>query len=178
MMKKLIGLIVLGLLLIQCSEDPNTRIAKNQLGTINGKTSIEELDNLFKNDSVVKFPEESDIFRDYRVYNKEGNHLITVKLDIDNDSVKGIELIKIFNEIYVTEKGISTTSTFKDLLDNYSISKIEPTINSVIVFIDEINATMVLDKKDLKMTEFDMSKISQDQIPDMAPIKYINLWFE
>jgi uncharacterized protein YcfL len=177
-MKKLIGVIVLSLLLIQCSSDKNTKIVKNQLGTINKNTSVEELDKLFSNDSVVKYPEGEDVFRDYRVYDKQGRELITIKFDINRDSIKGIELVKIFSEIYETEMGISTASTFKDILDNYSISKIEPTINSVIIFIDEINATLVLDKKDLKLKEYDMGKISQDQIPDMAPIKYINLWFE
>jgi hypothetical protein len=44
--------------------------------------------------------------------------------------------------------------------------------------VDELNATFALDKKDLKLGEFDMSKIRKDQIPDMAKIKYITLWFD
>ncbi len=54
----------------------------------------------------------------------------------------------------------------------------EPFISSVIVSVDEINAGIALDKKDLKIAEFDMRKISKDQIPDMANIKYITLWFD
>jgi len=48
------------------------KIAKNQLGTIGVNTSIEDLDNLFKNDSVVKLPENSDVVREYDVYDNEG----------------------------------------------------------------------------------------------------------
>ena len=73
---------------------------------------------------------------------------------------------------------MNTDSTFKDVIGNYSISKVEPFISSVIVSVDELNAGIALDKKDLKINEFDMRKISKDQIPDMAKIKYITLWFD
>jgi hypothetical protein len=53
-----------------------------------------------------------------------------------------------------------------------------PTLSSAILFIDEINFTMALDKKDLGIDEFDMRKISKDQIPDNAKIKYITVWFD
>ena len=86
--------------------------------------------------------------------------------------------MKIFSDQYETEKGVSTASTYKDIVENYSISKVEPTFNSAVVFIDEINATIAIDKKDLKLDEFDMRKISKDQIPDMAKIQYITLWFD
>ncbi len=177
-MKKIIGIIVIGLLFIQCGKDTNLKIAKNQLGTINVDSSIEDLDNLFKNDSVVKLPENSDVVREYDVYDKEGNKLLVIRTKFRRDTIAGIEFIKIYSDKYQTENDISTASTFKDLMDNFSINKIEPSFNSAIVFIDELNATFALDKKDLKIGEFDMGKISQDQIPDMAKILYITLWFE
>ena len=78
----------------------------------------------------------------------------------------------------MTEKGISTTSAFKDIADNYSIDKIEPSFSAAILFIDEINATISLNKEDLGLDEFNMNDIRQDQIPDEAGIRYISLWFE
>lgn len=177
-MKKIIGFIVIGLLFVQCGRDTNLKIAKNQLGTIGVNTSIEDLDNLFKNDSVVKLPENSDVVREYDVYDKEGNKLLVIRTKFIRDSIAGIEFIKIYSDKYKTENDISTASTFKDLVDNFSINKIEPSFNSAIVFIDELNATFALDKKDLNIGEFDMGKISQGQIPDMAKIQYITLWFE
>jgi len=177
-MKKLIGVIVFSLLFVQCSTDKHHTIAKNQLGTINKNTSEAELNKLFKKDSIVKLPEEASVFREYKVFDKEGKHLLTIKPEIKRDSIKGIQLVKIFSDHYETEKGISTASTYKDIVENYSISKVEPTFNSAVVFIDEINATIAIDKKDLKLDEFDMRKISKDQIPDLAKVQYITLWFD
>ncbi len=177
-MKKIITLFLISLIFIQCNSKKDSIIAKNQLGKINLNTKISELDKLFKKDSIVKLPEESDVYRKYEIYNKEGILLLIIKPKFRGDSLITIENIKIFSDKYNTEKGLSTASTYKDILDNYLISKIEPSFTSAIIFIDEINATVALDKKDLKLAEFDMNKIREDQIPDMAKIKYITLWFE
>lgn len=177
-MKKIITLFLISLIFIQCTNEKDNIIAKNQLGKINFNTKISELDKVFKKDSIVKLPEESDVYRKYEIYNEEGDHLLTIKPKFRGDSLITIENIKIFSDKFKTERGLSTASTYKDILDNYSISKIEPSFTSAIVFIDEINATIALNKKDLKIAEFDMRKISKDQIPDMAKIKYITLWFE
>ena len=177
-MKKIIAILVLSLILIQCNSDKKYVIAKNNLGGIHKSTTVAELDKMFENDSVVKLPQNLDVFNKYKVYNKTGQRLLTISLNITRDSIKGVGNIKIFSNQYKTEKGLTTDSTYKDVIDNYSISKVEPFIASVMVSIDEINARIALDKKDLKINEFDMRKISKDQIPDMAKIKYITLWFD
>ncbi|MGA9270247.1 MAG: hypothetical protein WBV45_06460, partial [Lutimonas sp.] len=69
-------------------------------------------------------------------------------------------------------------STFENVRGQYSIDDIEPSFSSAILFIDELNATISLDKKDLNIDEFDMREIREDQIPDRASILYITLWFE
>ena len=97
---------------------------------------------------------------------------------VHNDSIKGLDLVKIYSSRYMTEKGISTSSTFKDIVDNYSIDKIEPSFSAAILFVNELNATISLNKQDLNLDEFDMRKINQGQIPDEAKVKYISLWFE
>ncbi len=177
-MKKIISIIVLSLILIQCNSDKDFLITKNSLGKINKKTTVAELDKIFEHDSVVKLPKNLEIFNKYKVFDKSGNHLLTIKLDGNRDTIRGIDNIKIFSNLYKTEKGLTTDSTFKDIVGNYSISKVDPFIEIVMVSIDEINASIALDKKDLKINEFDMRKISKDQIPDMAKIKYITLWFD
>ncbi len=177
-MKKILSIIVLSLILIQCNSDKKFVIAKNNLGGIQKNTTVAELDKMFKNDSVVKLPKDLDVFNRYRIYDQTGKHLLTINLNATRDTIKGIGSIKIFSNTYKTEKGLNTDSTFKDVIGNYSISKVEPFISSVIVSVDELNAGIALDKKDLKINEFDMRKISKDQIPDMAKIKYITLWFD
>ena len=177
-MKKVIGFLFLSILLVQCGQDKDTLILKNQLGKIDKNTSIEELDKIFKNDSIEKFAPIDDMLREYRVFDKDGKPLLVFSPKVQNDSIKGLELVKIYGGQYTTEKGISTSSTFKDIVDNYSIDKIEPSFSAAILFIDELNATISLNKQDLNLDEFDMRKINQGQIPDEASIKNISLWFE
>jgi hypothetical protein len=177
-MKKLIGFFLLSMFLIQCGQDKDTLIMKNQLGIINKNTTIEELDKIFKNDSVEKFTSQSEIMREYRVFGVGGKPSLIFIPRVRNDSIKGLELVKIYSSQYTTEKGISTNATFKDVVDNYSIDKIEPSFSAAILFVNELNATISLNKQDLNLDEFDMGKINQGRIPDEASIMYISLWFE
>ena len=177
-MKKIIALVVLSFIFIQCSKQEDILIAKNQVGKLNNKTQIKDLDILFKNDSIVELPKDMDVFREYKIYETGGDHILTIRPNFEIDSLNLIESVKIISDRFITERGITTASVYSDILDSYSINKIEPTFSTVILFIDEINATIALDKKDLRIDEFDMRKISQDQIPDNAKIKYITIWFD
>lgn len=176
-MRKIITLLILSLFLIQCSSEEERRIGKNQIGKINNNTKVSELDVIFKSDSILKLPEGADEFNEYKIFNEEGKHLLTFKPKV-NDSLHTLERVQVYDDSYSTEKGISTSSTFIDVVNNYTINKIEPTFNSALLFVDEINITIALDKKDLNLDEFDMRKINEGQIPDMAKIKFITVWFE
>ncbi len=177
-MNKFIGLLLLSIIFVQCGQDKETMILKNQLGEITKNTSIEELDKIFKNDSIEKLPVQTDLTREYRVYGADGKTALVFLTQVRNDSIKGLELVKIYSDRYMTEKGISTKSTYKDVADNYSIDKIETSFSAAILFVNELNTTVLLNKSDLNLDEFDMRKIRADQIPDEASINYISLWFE
>ena len=177
-MKRIVGLILGSLILVQCSDTDDSLITKNQVGIINNKTGIEEIDILFKNDSIAKFPEGAGPYAEYKIYGENEKHILTIKPSFKNDTIELIESVQVFSDYYLTEKGISSSSTFADVVEQYSINKIEPTFSSALLFIDEINMTIALDKKDLKIDEFDMRKISQDQIPDNAKINYLTVWFD
>ncbi|UJH89708.1 hypothetical protein LZ575_11615 [Antarcticibacterium sp. 1MA-6-2] len=60
------------------------------------------------------------------------------------------------------------------MVKNYSISRIENTLNSAVVFIDELNIYLTIDKKELPSSlRFDTdTRITPNQIPDNAPIKH------
>jgi len=177
-MNKFIGLLLLSIIFVQCGQDKDTMILKNQLGKITKNTSIEELDKMFKNDSIEKLPVDTDLVREYRVFGQDGKASLVILTKFRNDSIKGLELVKIYSDQYMTEKGVSTKSTFKDVADNYSIDKIETSFSAAILFVDELNATVLVNKSDLNLDEFDMREIRADQIPDEAKINYISLWFE
>ena len=55
-MNKFIGLLLLSIIFVQCGQDKDTMILKNQLGKMTKNTTIEELDKIFKNDSIEKLP--------------------------------------------------------------------------------------------------------------------------
>jgi hypothetical protein len=165
------------LLFAQCAEEDHV-IKKKKLGEIDNNTTVSELDRIFARDSVEKYPEGDELIREYRVYDASGEPSLVFVTRVENDSIKSLELVKIYSSEYSTEKGISTASTFKEVKSQYSIDKIEPSFSSAILFIDELNATISLNKNDLKIDEFDMREIRQDQIPDLARIRYITLWFE
>lgn len=177
-MNRLIAILIPAILFVQCAREDDTLIQRNQLGKINKNTSIEQLDKMFKNDSIEKYPKDDRLIREYRVFGQNGKQVLVFMPLVQNDSIKGLELVKIYSDKYKTEKGISTGSTFGEVSGNYTINKIEPSFSAAILFIDEINATISLNKNDLNLDEFDMRPIRQDQIPDEAGINYITLWFE
>jgi hypothetical protein len=94
-----------------------------------------------------------------------------------NDLSSGIKSIQIFDNSYKTAKGISLLSKFKDIKEHYKVNKVETTLTSATLFIDELNATISIDKKELGMTSFSRAEVSIDQIPDLAKIKYFTVWF-
>ncbi len=80
-MKKLIAVLILTILLVQCGQENDMLIAKSQLGKIDKNTSIAELDKMFKNDSIEKFRANGDLIREYRVFDKDGKqNLVFVPL--------------------------------------------------------------------------------------------------
>lgn len=176
-MRKIISLIVLALLLIQCANEEDNRIAKNKVGEITNNTIISDLDVIFEKDSILKLPVDSEEYQEFKIFNKEGKHTLTL-MPKYGDSLNTFERVLIYDNKYITEKGISTDSKFIDIVNSYTINKIEPTFSSAMLLIDEINMTIALDKKDLKLDEFDMRKISQEQIPDLTKVKFITVWFE
>ncbi len=176
MLRTVLGLVVI-FLLFQCTEE-DTVIKKKQLGKISNGTTIEELDRMFKNDSVQKLPEGESLVREYTVFDVSGAPALVFVTRVENDSLKALEHVKIYSPAYTTEKGISTASSFEDIRGQYSIDDIEPSFSSAILFIDELNATISLNKKDLNIDEFDMRDIREDQIPDQASVLYMTLWFE
>lgn len=176
-MKTPLLILLVSLLFIQCKNSDSNLIKKNSVAGITKKTTETELYNLFKDDSIVKVPEGKDYVNEYRIYTRKGDLILQVFPQIPKDSVKNIERVQVYSPNYKTEKGVTTKSTFKDINSKYSIKKIDPTFTSALVYIDEINATIALNKADLGLDELDMNKISKDQVPDMAKIKYITIWF-
>lgn len=180
-MKKLLILSLVCVLFIQCNSNQGYVIKKSQVGLVSAITKVSELDKIFAKDSLVK-PEyienQSKYFsEDYMVFAKNGDHLLTVKIENPTDSTSNIQSVQVFSGLYKTDRQISVDSYFKDLKENYEIGKVESTITSASVNVKDLNASFIIPNKDLGYPEFSTNKIMADQIPDNAKFRYITVWF-
>ncbi len=173
-----LGLIAILFLAVACSNQPGPfEISKQHIGLLTDSTQVKDLEAIYAKDSIVKSvsgeefsgnPNQIDIFE------KGGKKLLTLTAKRALDSTSTISNIRIYDERFKTEKGLTSASTFKDIKDHYKISRISNLINSIVVGVDEINAAFTIDKEELPANlRFDRNlKFEATHIPDHAKIKY------
>jgi hypothetical protein len=180
-------ILLIAIVFIQCTKENQFLIEKGKVGLLNQETTIKQLNTIFYKDSIVSNLALNDttvtkkIFsitnNEYIVFAKGGRKMLEIVPTNENDSLSKIKSIQIFDVAYKTDKGISLQSTFKDIHENYMVNKVETTLTSAMLFIDELNATIAIDKKELGLNSFSREEVSIDQIPDFAKIKYFTIWF-
>ncbi|WP_434037740.1 hypothetical protein [Formosa sp. 4Alg 33] len=181
MKKTILSLAVLAITCFSCStKNDSFTITKDSIGELTKDTQLKDLETVFKNDSIVKYVPGGEFtvsINEIEIFEKGGSKLLTLSPTQVMDSTSVIKTVQVFDSRYKSDKGISTLSTFKDIQDNYKISSIDNLINSVIVSVNELNASFTIDKKELPSNlRFDMSlHIEASQIPDTAKIKYFFL---
>lgn len=181
MKKTILLLSILTLLFTSCKKEQDPFLIKKQsIGLLTDSTQVRDLEIIFPNDSILKFIKGDEFtgdVNDINIFEKGGQKILTLEPSEALDSTAIIKNVQILDARYKTEKGISTLSTFKDIIDNYKVSRIDNLINSVVVSVNEINASFTIDKKELPANlRFDMNlKIEKSQIPDAAKIKYFFL---
>ena len=184
---KKIAIIIIALVCVQCAKENHYLIEKGKVGNINNQTKILDLESIFNKDSIVSTSQKTDTIQEqklfsvdsgeYLIYSKEGKKMLEIVPEKANDSSSKIRSIQIFDSNYITDRGISLTSTFKDINENYMVNNVETTLTSATLFIDELNATIAIDKKELGLNNFSRDEVTLDQIPDLAKIKYFTIWF-
>ena len=92
------------LTLTSCEDHKKFQIKKGQVGYIMKKTTIHDLNEIFKNDSIVVHLSEgalgNNYFQDddeYMIYEKGGKHLLTVIPKEQLDSSSTIKSVQIFD---------------------------------------------------------------------------------
>lgn len=178
-MKKLSLVALIAVVLASCGNDASPYlIENNRIGPLTREIKINQLDSVFKEDSIVRSTSKNPFLNstnDIEIYDKDGTPLLILEPVQQFDSTSTVGYIQILDPRFQTSKGLSTESTFGDVVKNYTISRIENTLNSAVVFIDELNLYLTIDKKELPSSlRFDTdSRISASQIPDNAKIKYL-----
>ncbi len=175
--------IVVSLCIVSCNNNNKFKIEKGKVGLITGKTTIQDLETIFKKDSIVKNLSEGAVgdnyFQDddkYLIFEKGGRHLLTIVPKEQLDSTSTIKSIEIHDNRYKTETGVSLKSTFSEI-SAFNNLKPESTLQSVTLFLDELNATITIDKEELGLKNFTSQKVSLAQIPDLAKVKSFVVWF-
>lgn len=174
----ILSLLAIITLLFSCGSDSDPfLIDGNRVGPLTREARINQLDSIFSTDSIVRNTSESGLLNstnDIEIYDKDGTPLLILEPVQQFDSTSTVGYIQILNSRFETSKGLNTQSTFGDVVEGYSISRIENTLNSAVVFLDELNLYLTIDKKDLPASlRYDTdTRITASQIPDDAKIKY------
>ncbi len=177
-MRILILLVLTTISLTSCGLDSDPfLIDATRVGALTKEIKINQLDSVFSEDSIVRKNSGEQFFNstdEIEIYDKDGKPLLILEPIQQFDSTSTVGYIQIMDPRFQTAKGLSNASTFGEVVKNYTISRIENTLNSAVIFIDELNLYLTIDKKDLPTSlRYDTdSRISASQIPDDAKIKY------
>ena len=60
---------------------------------------------------------------------------------------------------------------------NNKINRVETTLTSATLFLDDLNTTIAIDKEELGLRDFTTQKVTLEQIPDLAKMKSFIVWF-
>ena len=178
MYKSFLCFIVVVLLFVSCNKEQNPfQISKQHIGLLTDSTQVKDIETIFSRDSVVKGIDTSEFTRninDIDIFEKGGKKLLSISPRNAQDSTSYIQNVRIFDPRFKTDKNISVESTFKDIANNYKITRIDNLINTVVVSVTDINASFTIDKKELPANlRFDRNlKIEAIHIPDDAKIKF------
>ncbi|AJR03670.1 hypothetical protein [Siansivirga zeaxanthinifaciens] len=184
MKKTLIAIVSLTTLFISCKKEQSPfEVSKQHVGLLTDSTLVKDLKAIFINDSIAEKINNSgfsNINKTIEVFDKSGNKLLILTPEYKSDTTAVVKSVQIIDARYKTDKNISVSSTFADINDNYTISRIDNLINSVVLSVNEINASFTIDKNELPANlRFDMNtNIETTNIPDNAKIKYFFInWY-
>ena len=176
-------ILVFSVLIISCTGNNKFTVEKGKVGMVTTTTAVKDLDNIFKNDSIVKNLSEGaqgdNYFQDddeYLIFEKGGKHLLTIIPKDQLDSSSTIKSIKIYDARFKTKKGLNLSSNFSEIYVNNTL-RVESTLQSITLFLDELNATLTIDKEELGLKDYSTQQVSLEQIPDLAKLKSFIVWF-
>tara|TARA_R100001369_G_scaffold92586_2_gene138579 strand:+ start:2548 stop:3126 length:579 start_codon:yes stop_codon:yes gene_type:complete len=158
-------------------------ISEGSIGNLDKTIQMRQVDSIFAEDSIVKLnPVKNAIGTqgEVEIYDTDGNKLLLLSPEDENDPNATVTNVQVFDSRYKTEKGLTSSSTFKDVKANYTISNIETTINAVVVFLKDSEIYLTIDKKELpeNLRYNPNAKIEASQIPDDATFKYFMIGWE
>lgn len=153
-------------------------ISKNKVGKLTDSTKIYQMKQLYKSDSIVENMQNASafgVYEEYTVYDKQTRKpLLTVVPVKINDSASLIKTIEIRSDIFKTAKGICLSSEFEKIQSNTKINKVEETFKYIVLYLDEFNATIDIDKDVLPLSAQHNRSVKVDEtlIPNDAKMSH------
>lgn len=171
------SIIAASICLVACEKEQDPfLISPNSIGLLSKEVKLNELDSVFAGDSIVRQMSDGEFRKsnEIEIYDKSGKKMLLLEPVQAFDSTSTVGFIQVLDSRYKTAKGLGTESTFKDIVENYTISRIENTLSAAVIFIDDLNIYVTIDKKQLPVElRYDtQTRIQASQIPDDAKIKY------
>ena len=174
----LIAVVIILFTLLGCeaNKDPYFALSSEQVGLVKRHSSIDQVEELYATDSVVK-----DTLRlsigvgngKLKIFDKTSKHLLT--LTPGADSIQRIEHVLIADPRYTTAEGIGLHSSFGEIKRHFAIDKIITSLNNVVVMLNNSDIYFTIDKKELPahLRYTKTRPIELVEIPDQAKIKYL-----
>ncbi len=175
---KYLNTLALILLIVSCQTKSNDFIIKkNQVGKLTDTTTVARMKQLYQNDSIVKLTHGESAFEPYDEYviidkNTKKALLVVVPQKM-NDEQSPLKHVEIKSAEFKTEKGVGLDSNFGQLKKQHKIGRIDETLKYIVVFIDDLNATVSIPKDVIPLNAQHNATIKIDEtlIPDNAKIK-------
>jgi len=184
MKKQIFGIVLLLAVIFSCGKKDNKfTIGKKQVGKILDSTKISELKNIFKQDSIIKKTEGEGAFESYdeiTVINKNTKKPLLIIIPKKSGKTESlIQQVEIMSPLYKTKNNIGLNSKFIDIKKYHKIGKIEKTFKYLVVYLDDLDATMDFNKNVLPLNAQNNPGITIDatMIPDNAKPKHFVLFF-
>lgn len=184
-MKKII--LILGItsfIFTGCSDEKDPfLITSTQVGHLTKETKVKQLDSIFEQDSIVKTSADANFLSSQdqiEIFEKGGAKLLLLSPKSNNNPEATISNVQIFDERYKTDKGLQLNSTFKDLKENYTITSILNTMNSVVISLSETDLYITIDKEQLpaEIRGAFGTIIEAEDISDNATFKFLMVGWE
>ncbi|MBS9774138.1 MAG: copper resistance protein NlpE N-terminal domain-containing protein [Tenacibaculum sp.] len=158
-------------------------IRKNGIGVFYDSNTIEDVLNTIPASQIHKKighgEFKDDVYDDYEIYTNNNKHLFTLTPKDTANTKQKINRVLIRSPFFKTDKGINIKSTYKEIKNAYTINKIEPTREYIVLIVNEINASFSISKTHLQKGWWNdkMKKVNRDKIPENAQVDSFILWW-
>ncbi len=158
-------------------------IAAGRLGVFTSTTTIAEvlqalpLAQIEKKVGRGEFKD--DLYDDYQIYTRDNRHLLTLTPKETGSVQQKIDRVLVKSPFFATAKGIHCGSTYHDIKKAYTITRVEPTREHIVLVVDEIQASFTIPKTVLRKGWWNArtKTVDQSKIPDDAQVESFILWW-